>query len=203
MKTTLSLLLAIIALPALAVPVGFRQAPVTYFTNNGALYFGSNGPSLLLLTNSVNLDKASLTVGTSGSFTNNGAMVVSNTVQLGWVQESAKFVSLTDVTNSDVNVQATSLLVITNTSATGMVLTGFANEGLTAIGALSNTWQSGRTLRVINLSGTNCTLLGDSTNSTSFYRIRLPEGSSTNVGSHGTATFLYFSTNWHLLHLLP
>lgn len=201
---TLCLLAFIPCAHADPLPVGRHVQPLVFITNNGTVYMGSNQTAVLTFTNAAAFTAP---VTFSGAVTNSGTLVMSNSFQLGARFESVGMVGLSSITNHDLAAGDASFLVLTNQTAGDIVITGFLPGAVGAPKSATNTLWFGRLLQVVNATGTNCTLLASSeaasTNSSEVCRILLPAGTSTNLGGRGTATLLYFSTNWHLINLMP
>ena len=195
------LALGISTLRAQTLPTGHRVHQLMVSTNSGVVYWGSGSVDRLTWTNAQTFSN-SVEFAAGSVVTNHGSLVVSNLVMMGSLQESLVMRGLSSVTNHDLVIGSANSLVFTNQTEGDIVISGFLPRSVT-MGELTNSLWMGRILRVVNASGTNCTFLGSSTNSTDFCRILLPSGTSTNIGGRGAATFLYFSTNWHLIHLLP
>lgn len=180
------------------IAAGFKQGQVTYFTNNGTLYFGSNNPAVMTLTNNIRLSNATLIVDGTATVTNNGTSIVSNQTVQGENLWTPLYVTLTASTNHNYNVTNHSVIVITNAVGAGdaIVFTGFSGTG------------NGKRLTLINQTGSNMVFLATNANSRGDMRINLLglDGGigRTNTTGQGSAEFMYdvASTNWNIINLM-
>lgn len=168
---------------AAQLSVGTRVQSLQINTNNGVVSYGSNVISTVMWTNAVTHSN-SVTIAAGSTVTNDGSEVLSNATVRGSIAYTPTYKVFTSVTNNDVTIGDSSLMIVTN--SVGAVVTGFAAG------------RDGQMLTVLNMTSSNITFADANASSVINNRLDMLGTGTTNFTAKGSASFIYqnFTSNW-------